>query len=327
MGKFFENYRKPAWLPDWKNPAEYIDHGDDLEAWAWEFIRRNPEYQTDYARWACLPDDDGEGGNSLKYGGASGAWVAMPFFYADPPALPGETLGEYESRTGQWPTSLHDHLTQRWHLIQISDPAISTCPGFFAYGDDMLMPPYGLELPDPIWDCGARFGSSAVTEHLSGRLYYASWPEEIDSNVHVVGFDLRFSISDQLAMIEKTLLELKQQFDGAIPRSIGAQVGNLPILLRLFDARASGAEIEEIMMELYDGKLGAGPDDWEDHKNNGRDWVRKTTPGAIRMVESGFQKLIKQAQLPTGRRSPSGKIETPRHTNGPGQKARRKKLQ
>ncbi|KMP11199.1 hypothetical protein UR09_03960 [Candidatus Nitromaritima sp. SCGC AAA799-A02] len=40
---------------DWKNPNEYPDHKKTPGyQWAWEFLRRNPEYQRDYCKWlAC----------------------------------------------------------------------------------------------------------------------------------------------------------------------------------------------------------------------------------------------------------------------------------
>ncbi len=39
----------PAWLPKWKNPSQYPDPANTTpEHWAWEFLRRNPDYQADY---------------------------------------------------------------------------------------------------------------------------------------------------------------------------------------------------------------------------------------------------------------------------------------
>ncbi len=43
---------KPDWLPDWKDPTAYPNPKDTTtEQWAWEFLRRNPEYQSDYVLW------------------------------------------------------------------------------------------------------------------------------------------------------------------------------------------------------------------------------------------------------------------------------------
>ena len=75
----------PSWLPDWKDETAYTDHGDDLEAWAWEFLRRNPDYQADFARWAALPEEwtvDGISGLSPKYAGGVGEFT--PMLYCQP---------------------------------------------------------------------------------------------------------------------------------------------------------------------------------------------------------------------------------------------------
>lgn len=39
-------------MPDWRNPADYeYTAGLTLHQWAWEFLRRNPEYQIAYRAW------------------------------------------------------------------------------------------------------------------------------------------------------------------------------------------------------------------------------------------------------------------------------------
>lgn len=44
------------WRPDWRDPEQYPDpHTTSMLQWAWEFLRRNPEYQTDYAEWIKPP--------------------------------------------------------------------------------------------------------------------------------------------------------------------------------------------------------------------------------------------------------------------------------
>ena len=43
---------KPDWLPDWKDPTAYPNpENTNAEQWAWEFLRRNSEYQRDYVLW------------------------------------------------------------------------------------------------------------------------------------------------------------------------------------------------------------------------------------------------------------------------------------
>lgn len=115
---FPRGYTPPDWLPCWSDPTKYTDHGDDLQLWAWEFLRRNPEYQSDYAQWVALPDTNDEGSWSPKHKRTSfGEWERMLFFYADPPALSeDETVAEYRQRTGEWPELLHVFLLRKWGL-------------------------------------------------------------------------------------------------------------------------------------------------------------------------------------------------------------------
>ncbi len=117
------DYPAPHWLPDWKKENAYTDHGDDLQAWAWECLRRNPEYQAVYARWAALPDTDGNGSWSPKYGLTTGDWTPMRFCYADAPALSDdEEAGDYTRRTGCPAELLHLHYFNKWGLEALGDP-------------------------------------------------------------------------------------------------------------------------------------------------------------------------------------------------------------
>ncbi len=46
----------PPWLPDWKRESGYPPHpGTERRQWAWEFLRRSPGYQADYARLMAQP--------------------------------------------------------------------------------------------------------------------------------------------------------------------------------------------------------------------------------------------------------------------------------
>ncbi len=61
----------PDWLPNWLEPADYADLKDaSLQRLAWEFLRRNPEYQRDWQELGSLFDaDSSRCDHSLKYEG------------------------------------------------------------------------------------------------------------------------------------------------------------------------------------------------------------------------------------------------------------------
>jgi hypothetical protein len=47
---------KPDWLPDWKDISKYPDPKEASGGvWAWEFLRRNPQYQQLWEQYAALP--------------------------------------------------------------------------------------------------------------------------------------------------------------------------------------------------------------------------------------------------------------------------------
>jgi hypothetical protein len=44
-----------SWPPDWKCSKQYPGPGTTRRQWKWEFLRRNPGYQADYARLMAQP--------------------------------------------------------------------------------------------------------------------------------------------------------------------------------------------------------------------------------------------------------------------------------
>ncbi len=55
-------------IPDWRDAAAYPSCFDDWDTyrWAWEFLRRNRDYQNDYAYYMSLPDWTEEYGKTGK---------------------------------------------------------------------------------------------------------------------------------------------------------------------------------------------------------------------------------------------------------------------
>lgn len=85
----------PEWLPDWRDPDAYPDPEDlSLHEWAWEFLRRSPDYQRDYARWLQARPylrNPKQGQDLMK---APATSVAE----CNPPPEEGETLEAYIER-------------------------------------------------------------------------------------------------------------------------------------------------------------------------------------------------------------------------------------
>ena len=64
-----ESSKKPDWLPDWKDISKYPDPNKATgRVWAWEFLRRNPEYQQLWEKFAALPPGPiREGHSAIAY--------------------------------------------------------------------------------------------------------------------------------------------------------------------------------------------------------------------------------------------------------------------
>lgn len=306
----------PSWLPDWKEENAYTDHGDDLRSWAWEFLRRNPEYQNDYAKWSSLPDteidENGVSGTTPKYWRATGDWESMIYFQPVDgfPVRDCETLGEYRGRTGQDPELLETYLCRRWGISPgLFDPALSAAPSSI---DEEFMPPYFVQFTEKYLDCGPReklYGGSY--EWISGRLMTAPWPEEIDHAVECLAFDLRFPIKAQIDAAYKLLLEIeKQKSDSEYSDEIvkqkrpGQHVKLMLVRLRAFDAWSSGATDEEMCLELYDKdpKKAGSPLDAHDFNetwmNAGKQWIGRRLNEAKNLSTKGYVDLLKWDCLP-----------------------------
>lgn len=60
MSKITNQEHIPAWPPIWRNRNEYRSLPDPVHKfrWAWQFLRRNQEYQNDYERWVIADNSD-----------------------------------------------------------------------------------------------------------------------------------------------------------------------------------------------------------------------------------------------------------------------------
>ncbi|NJD24085.1 MAG: hypothetical protein FIB06_01630 [Betaproteobacteria bacterium] len=315
----------PAWLPNWRNKDEYTDHGDNLEAWAWEFIRRHPFYQADFARWAALPDHD-DGGKSAKFSNTVGRFTPMAYchVYPDYPSVDGETVGEYVDRTGQWPVTLMHYVESMWGISHVVDPATTYSDSMFMFCD-REMPPYSThEIPAEIPVRGF--------EDLDGRLFLASWPREIDRYVVNIAFDIRYPIEDQIAVAreiikDRWLVVDEENADPEKPwitdyeRKLGCKVRRAGIphkesrltLLRILDADLSGATPDEVMDELYEGKAvrtsnrTEAADETKRYRDAFDKWHREKLDDAISLMRQRFDTLLKWDKLPASKPPHGGK--------------------
>lgn len=254
----------PPWLPDWADESAYPDASHSSRLWAWEFLRRNLEYQADYQRFTSVPStviaDDGVSVWSAKWSGTFSVDEDTKFFHCDPPALPGETVSEYEQRHSGKEfilENLEEHLLKKWGVSTLNDPAGEDI-SMGGYGDGFGLPPHFLEFEsesdvpfdDPLRFEGGggggrrvtlRCGPDAVTDHLS-HLF--------------VRFDARYPLDRQIEEV-RSLYEsrrrLLEEHSFALVNPVGPQLSRLRGYLRIFDAKWHGATHREIARKMYPG--------------------------------------------------------------------------
>lgn len=328
---FPRGYSPPDWLPAWRDSTKYTDHGDDLRSWAWELLRRNPEYQSDYAHYMSLPLFYPEGGKTPKVAArAVGKFHEMIYLHGTVPALPGETAGEYDQRTGEWPRPLEEYLLERWHIMTLEDPAGEAAP---CYGpDDRAILPQPVSFADPYFDCGPRVKNFHGLEWMEGRLMVPGWPPELDDYVSVFAFDLRRNIDDQVDDIRGLLKELQDEarrppgdneFNDYLPiehmgRPKTKFLNSILNDLRILDAQWGGASWQDIALTLWQysekqttSRRRDGGSYEDDENNRMRQRVNDAVTRARKHVFGGYQTMLLWAEMP---QSPKNKKKKVRQT-------------
>ncbi len=234
---------RPDWLPDWKDPEAYPETDDlSLGQWAWQFLRRNPEYQTDFAKWCELRDglDDPEGRLPMID-------QDLSFFVCDPPASDGETYATYRKRVGG---KEHGYKTLDSHLGEK-----------YGFRPDARLRGF---LPDPREDRQHVWFETSVVHKFAGipgeRGEYVGGPEAFEV---LVRFNLEWSIEVQLENARKTLKSLRAYYrknDAFEPIEKRTRLNKFQFYIRLLDAEVSGAKAGEMAAVLLPNRDNSYPD-------------------------------------------------------------------
>lgn len=205
-------------MPDWKNAADYA-FMEQLGrwGWVWEFMRRNGQYQADFA---------------------SAVAGAM---FNDPPLLPGESQQEWRLRVMQGENEtqvpvaepLAVALARKWKMKPpIHDPALDTVPKY-------------LERPPALvnWDNLSQYFSQEddVAEQVSS-------PISPNPETALLAFSLEEPLAGQLARADDLLKELAANTAVAKPASIVKE--SFQRFCRLLDAKSAEASLKEQLATL-----------------------------------------------------------------------------
>ncbi|HEV2042105.1 MAG TPA: DUF2285 domain-containing protein, partial [Casimicrobiaceae bacterium] len=203
--------------------------------WAWEFLRRNQEYRTDFLRIKRHP----------AYSECPLDQQMAEWFNCDPPALPGESLNSWLARVvvpGQryWYGFPAGACAEKWGLIRgiLPDPDNSA-----AWQDD------DFEIS------GHMLRSSAARDLRSGDRMNFVTPITRHADELLTIFDLMQPIRPQINAAMRLLGELQANgirkgfFEN--PNRRGRDPRSLLRYLRLLDAEQAAAEPREVTEVLY----------------------------------------------------------------------------
>lgn len=229
------------WLPDWRDKTAYPKPRDlSFTQWAWQFLRRNSEYQADYAKWRTLFDSLGGDREPLMT-----IEDDLRFWVCDPPAYDNETYAEYRKRVGRD----FRGYTALWAVL---------C-GKYGLGT-------ALPVPDP---CENVFRASWF--RTEGLVCTSGVPGLDDRRVVIepsdfeifIRFNLEWPIKVQLRRAQELLERQKAYYkkhELFEPISKRNRITRFPFYVRLLDARSSGAKITEIAAVLLSANDNSYPD-------------------------------------------------------------------
>lgn len=278
--------------PDWRDASVYPATYADLHnyQWAWEFLRRNTEYQKDYEYFSGLPSYFSNGAKTAKWHCTGAEWWDNPELrYCKHPLLPDEdTIAEYFNRTNDdtpFHYSLEDYFLEKWGIhTEMYDPSYDA-------GDMCLY--CEPELPEEL-----LIYDPETYPELSQR--HPVKPNSFFETI--LRFDYRYSIEKQLEEAKRILLQdregLKENSlfpalkNEIVKTSKSIQIKKLPIYLRAYDGRQAGATHLGIGKELFRDEIN-DPDKSLDPEN-AEQRVINAFKKAEELVQGGYRELIKQ---------------------------------
>jgi hypothetical protein len=225
---------KPDWLPNWIEPRAYPDpHALILNQWAWEFLRRNPRYQQDWAeKVEPVVTSTGAFDNSLISKELDAEITAIEEKYG--------IMMAQDPREGRWPPSFRSDFVT-------------------------------------MYECPRSFNS-------------VRWAIQVDRDELYVKFNLRRPIGGQIeevrGWIENRQRDLVNSRLIPKPRRTRQWRDKWPMYLRVLDARAAGASLNEIAGILVPDT----PNSYPEFK--GRDAIRKGLTAARRLRDGGYLHML-----------------------------------
>jgi hypothetical protein len=285
-----ENYVPPEWIPDWQNEDEY-PRTDSKADYAWEFLRRNPEYQAAYARLSNLCDVEGV---AKYYKKPLGLNAHSGLFWKESVTL-NQSCGKTEielTNDDISPASnlLHTELLRElrnWGMsFYLLDPTIGYHEtaslsrvarlGYFDYSEDWIHVHVNTDDGD---------GALEEVPLDCGKI-----PQECEVPWL---FDASLPIVPQLEKAKLYLEEIQRGMEGKVITSPKYEIDKFNNYLRLLDADASGATDKDIKNALYSIYPNFGySDKSQSHTSPSRNILYVHRKAAYQLMARDYQLLL-----------------------------------
>jgi len=284
--------QNPDWLPNWKGETSYnFPESDNLTLWAWEFLRRNPEYQRAWQenyvegrlKWVLENANKMESGSNdeLKKSNKEKEHCFESRF-CDPPALHGETEYQWLARVGKGRTTPWGvHLASQFKLDgpHLCNPA----KNFHSISDLWA---HRISSTNRVSFTNS-WGPSFLVAPVDSNQTVGSMKPEKPGDV-IVRFDLNQPIARQWKKI-KDELEVRKEYlkeQGVLSsKDKKRHVHLYPSYLRVLDGEASGASVSEMASVIFPNK------DNRYAVESGDKTVRNSLKAAKKLRDEGYQFL------------------------------------
>jgi len=270
------DYAAPDWLPNWKKKKEYPKASLSKQSFAWEFLRRDPIYQWNYRKIdeLCITE-----GVEQRYKAECGYYIPLS------PEELDDIPDSLHFRAELYQTSAN----YGWHNV-LFDPS-------YKLGESACYPwikrigSYKLPTKTTTYHAGGLLIGPQVIP-LEGQII----PTE-NEILHL--FDLSLPISPQIKIVKDQLEESQRKREGKLLKTSKTEHEKFPLLLRLLDADAQGADeslIGEILFPEEDifshiTKTGE-PYNNDSHRSPRADALRDARKGAYKLMQRDHKLLI-----------------------------------
>lgn len=262
-------------MPDWGIASDY-EFTDDLtnEGWAWEYLRRNTDYQNDiYALEQLINEINIELDCNVLDSGERTLDTIKRAWHFETPIYRNETIADWKTRCIR--NYLEPKRTVIWKWV-----AEKWGMKNFVYSSDYDEPPEFLPYsPHP-----------KLLRHSDQLINYYHGPDEgnqLINNFAVIAFDLSQPLLQQTKEAESIIKKYQKELDITLGRNYINRAKN-PAYLYLLDAFSAEIGIDEIgSSPMYNFRIDDASTDY-----NRRRRIRANHKSAIKLTKT-YQEFLK----------------------------------